>query len=682
LCEVVTENPKFSVAFSNRTPVINRLMCGITGFFSSRSGRVPDIKMAVCRMTEALLHRGPDSAGIWVDPVAGLALGHRRLAIVDLSPAGSQPMHSESARYVIVLNGEVYNFRDLRLQLETRGHVFRGGSDTEVMLAAVEEWGVMGAVPHFNGMFAFALWDRLEQILYLGRDRMGEKPLYYTMAGNVFLFGSELKALLAYPGFQTSVDRNALALYLRHNYVPAPYSIYKGVQKLSPGHILSFRPESGIKITAYWSLKEVARRGVESTLTCGSEEALAQLEELLRDAVRLQMVADVPLGAFLSGGIDSSTIVGMMQAQSNRPVRTFSIGFEDERFDEAKFARAVAARLGTSHTELYVTPQEAIAVIPELPKIYDEPFADSSQIPTYLVSRLARESVTVSLSGDGGDELFGGYRIYQSAAGVYRSLCRIPLPRLMAWMAEIVAATGWLDGWKVGDGKHVGAGILGQRLRNAAQVLRLGSKEELYRFMMSQWRDPAILVEGAEEPPSAFTNPDCFVPFPDILRTMQYIDMISYLPDDILVKVDRAAMAVGLESRVPLLDYRLIEFAWRIPLSMKLQNGEGKWLLRNLGYRYVPRELLDRPKKGFSVPVDAWICGPLREWAEALLNETDLRNEGLNPAPIRKVWQDHVGGIRNSNAMLWDILMYQAWRHAHQESNDSHLNAVDRQLLA
>lgn len=648
-------------------------MCGITGFFTSGNQDATEMNVTVRRMATTLIHRGPDGGGVWIDAAAGIALGHRRLAIVDLSPTGRQPMLSESGRYVIALNGEIYNFRELRPQLEAKGHSFRGTSDTEVMLAAFEEWGVLESVPRFNGMFAFAVWDRVARTLYLSRDRMGEKPLYYGYAGDTFLFGSELKALARHPKFQRKVNRDAVAVYLRHNYIPAPYSIYQGISKLSPGCSLELRPESGPVIRPYWSLQEAAMRGCASPLTCSDQEAADQLDELLRDAVRLQMVADVPLGAFLSGGIDSSTIVGLMQAQSSRPVKTFTIGFNEEQFDEARYAKAVARRLGTDHTELYVTPQEAMAVIPKLPWFYDEPFADSSQIPTYLVSQLARQSVTVSLSGDGGDELFGGYRIYASVMAVNNLMRWLPSPlrRPAAWAMETAVKTGVLNGWKVSDGKYVGAGLLTNRLMNMAEVLRLRTREELYRHMMSQWRTAARLVEGAQEPPTAFTDPARRSKLPHLLQTMEYIDMGSYLPDDILVKVDRAAMALSLESRVPLLDYRVVEFAWRVPVPMKMREGQGKWLLRQVAHRYVPRELLERPKKGFAVPVDRWICGPMREWAEALLEETRLRNEGMfDPVPIRKIWSEHLAGIRNSNSLLWDILMYQAWQEAQRSEFD------------
>jgi asparagine synthase (glutamine-hydrolysing) len=648
-------------------------MCGITGFFTSGNQDATSMHATVRRMAGTLVHRGPDDGGVWIDAASGIALGHRRLAIVDLSPAGRQPMLSESGRYVIVLNGEIYNFRGLRQQLQVRGHRFRGTSDTEVMLAAFEEWGVLESVPRFNGMFAFAVWDRVAHTLYLARDRMGEKPLYYGYAGDTFLFGSELKALSRHPKFEGRIDRDAVSVYLRHNYIPAPYSIYQGISKLSPGCSLELHAGSEPAIRPYWSLREAAGDGSASPLTCNAQEAADQLDELLRDAVRLQMVADVPLGAFLSGGIDSSTIVGIMQAQSSRPVKTFTIGFDEEQFDEAGYAKAVARHLGTDHTELYVTPREAMAVIPKLPLFYDEPFADSSQIPTYLVSQLARQSVTVSLSGDGGDELFGGYRIYASVLGANKFLHRLPLAlrRPAAWTLETAVKTGVLNGWKVSDGKYVGAGLLTDRARNLAELLRVRSREELYRYMMSQWRTATRLVEGAQEPPTAFTDPARRLKLPHMLQTMEYIDMGSYLPDDILVKVDRAAMALSLETRVPLLDYRVVEFSWRIPVSMKIREGQGKWLLRQVAYRYVPRELLERPKKGFAVPVDRWICGPLREWAESLLDETRLRNEGMfDPVPIRKIWTEHLSGTRNSNSLVWDILMYQAWQEAQQSGAD------------
>lgn len=643
-------------------------MCGITGFLQSGGQNALELKITVRQMADRLLHRGPDAGGLWVDASCGIALGHRRLAIVDLSPTGQQPMISASGRYVIILNGEIYNFRELRSQLETMGHRFRGTSDTEVMLSAFEQWGVADSTPRFNGMFAFAVWDRVARLLHLGRDRLGEKPLYFGHAGDVFLFASELKALVCHPKFRPVIDRDIIPLYLRHNYIPAPYSIYRGIKKLSPGCLLTIGADSETTISRYWSLKEVAARGIESPMTCTPEAAAEQLDELIRDAVKLQMVADVPLGAFLSGGIDSSTIVGSMQAQSSRPVKTFTIGFNEESFDEARYAKQVAQHLGTEHTELYVTPQEAMAVIPKLPCIYDEPFADSSQIPTFLVSQLARQSVTVSLSGDGGDELFGGYRIYSSVLGVNKRLTWLPsaLRKTAAWAMEKAIRTGLLDGIRVKDGKYVGAGFLVDRLSKLARVLRFRSREELYLYMMSQWQTPSELVQGAKEPLTAFTDPERRFAFPSLLQTMQYIDMDSFLPDDILVKVDRAAMAVSLETRVPLLDYRVVEFAWRTPVMMKLHDNQGKWLLRKVAYRYVPRQLLERPKKGFSVPIDQWICGPLRDWAESLLDESRLRNDGLfDPAPIRAIWRDHLAGTRNSNSLLWDILSYQAWQESH-----------------
>jgi len=654
-------------------------MCGIAGFFRLDAHNAAEMRAAIRQMTDALIHRGPDSWGIWLDEAAGIALGHRRLAIMDLSPTGEQPMISHSRRYVIVFNGEIYNFRELRLRLEAKGCSFRGTSDTEVVLAAFDAWGVSEAVGYFNGMFAFAVWDLVDHKLYLSRDRMGEKPLYYGYAGGTFLFGSELKALARHPAFQRVINRDAVAVYLRHNYIPAPLSIYQGIRKLPPACILSLRPHSGPSISRYWSLKEVAERGCDSPLTCSPQEAVERLEELLRDAIRMQMVADVPLGAFLSGGIDSSTVVGLMQAQNSRPVRTFTIGFNEEQFDESKYAKAVARHLGTEHTEMYVTPQEAMAVIPKLPRLYDEPFADSSQIPTYLVALLARQAVTVSLSGDGGDELFGGYRIYRSALAVNRLLRLVPsvLRSPTAWAIEAAVKTGLMDGWKVKDGKYVGAGRMSHRISNVAKLLRLRTREELYRYLMSQWRTPSAVVEGAQEPPTVFTDPAINATLPHLLQTMEYVDMNSYLPDDILVKVDRAAMAVSLESRVPLLDYRVVEFSWRTPVSMKLHGDQGKWLLRQVAYRYVPRELLERPKKGFSVPVGAWIRGPLREWAEALLDPVRLQNEGMfNFKPIRHIWDEHLTGIKNHDSLLWDILMYQAW----QESQPSQLGISKSRL--
>jgi asparagine synthase (glutamine-hydrolysing) len=646
-------------------------MCGIAGFWSGEGAPGAELEALGRRMGMALSHRGPDGSGEWAEPEAGLLLAHRRLSILDLSPEGAQPMVSGSGRYVMSFNGEVYNFGELRRELEQGGARFRGHSDTEVMLAAFDAWGVQPAVRRFVGMFAFALWDRRERTLSLVRDRLGIKPLFYGWCGRTLLFGSELKALTAHPAFSAGVDRGALALLLRHDCVPAPYSIYQGIFKLPPGTVLTLRSaaERNAEPAAFWSAREVAERGAANPFGGSDQEAVDELDGLLREAVRLRMIADVPLGAFLSGGVDSSTVVALMQAQSERPVRTFSVGFHDEGYDEAGQARAVAAHLGTDHTELYVSPQDALAVVPRLPEMFDEPFADSSQIPTFLVSRLARQQVTVSLSGDGGDELFGGYNRHVWGPRVWRRMAPLPLPLRRAAARALTARTP--ESWDrlYGRAERVLPAALRQRtpgykLHKLAGVLGSGSAEEMYRRLASHWRNPPAVVPGAVEPPTALTDSSRWAAVPGVAETMMFLDLVTYLPDDILTKVDRASMAVSLEARVPLLDHRVVEFAWRLPLRMKLREGEGKWVLRRVLDRYVPRELVERPKMGFAVPLAAWLRGPLRDWAEALLDPRVLRTGGFfDPAPVRKAWAEHLSGADRGEA-LWDVLMFQAWLQA------------------
>lgn len=647
-------------------------MCGITGFFGSvRRKKADELSITVARMAATLHHRGPDDGGVWVDAETGIALGHRRLSIVDLSPEGHQPMLSAGGRYVIVYNGEVYNFMDLRRRLESQGCRFRGHSDTEVMLAAIEQWGLEEAVRRFVGMFAFALWDRKEHVLHLVRDRLGIKPLYYGWMGKTLLFGSELKALRAHPDFEGRIDRNALALFLRHNYIPAPYCIYQGIYKLPPGCMLSINGYSTPMPVPYWSAREVVQRGSADHFDGSEDEAADQLEILLTEAVRLRMVADVPLGAFLSGGVDSSTVVALMQAQSQRPVETFTIGFYEDEYNEAEDAKAVARHLGTDHTELYVTPEEAMAVIPRLPVLYDEPFADSSQIPTFLVSQLARRHVTVSLSGDGGDELFAGYNRYFWCRSIWRKIGWMPgtLKKAAAGGLKALTPQSWEFLFKrLGPvlPERVKQRNPGDKLHKLAEVLVADRPEVMYLNLASHWKDPASLVPGAIEPATALNDPGQWADLHDFTGRMMYLDLVTYLPDDILTKVDRASMGVSLEARVPLLDHRVVEFAWRLPLAMKIRNGQGKWLLRRVLYRYVPHELIERPKMGFGVPIDRWLRGPLKEWANDLLDAGRLKREGfLNPDPITRIWREHLNGERNWQYYLWDILMFQAWHNYH-----------------
>lgn len=629
-------------------------MCGITGFLGSTDAAS---LAALEAMTRALAHRGPDDADMWLDREAGIALGHRRLSIVDLSPEGRQPMHSQSGRYVIVFNGEIYNFKDLKDELAARGHRFRGHSDTEVLLAGIDAWGLESTLERSNGMFAFALWDRTERVLHLARDRIGKKPLYYGWAGKTLVFGSELKALFAFPEFAPEVDRDSLTLFLRHNYVPAPWSILRGVFKLLPGTFLSLRltdSQNGaashdpFRCRRYWDSQRLLSAALADPLRTSEAATVEQLDSLLRDAVRLRMYADVPLGAFLSGGTDSSTTVALMQAQSSRRVQTFSIGFHDPRHDEAELARAVAQHLGTDHTELYVTGEDALEVIPELPRMFDEPFADSSQIPTYLVAKLARQSVTVALSGDGGDELFFGYGRYQRALKVWAWLQRTPRP-LRAGLARTL-------------GGHTGREGRTSKLAQLASELSASSIVDVYRDRVSKWRFPQTVVPGACEHLTPFTDSAAQAFAGDDAHQLMYLDLVTYLPEDILTKVDRATMAVSLEARAPLLDYRVVELAFRIPLELKQRGSEQKWILKQLLRKYLPDSLVFRAKKGFGAPVGDWLKGPLKDWASDLLNPERLRRDGhFDAARVSDIWSEFLAGERKWHTHLWNVLMFQAW---------------------
>ncbi|MBI3543286.1 MAG: asparagine synthase (glutamine-hydrolyzing) [Deltaproteobacteria bacterium] len=644
-------------------------MCGISGFLEAGPGAANAALEAVVRsMALAIAHRGPDDAGAWADASAGVALGHRRLSILDLSPEGHQPMVSRDERFVVVFNGEIYNFAALRAELEQLGHRFRGHSDTEVMLAAFSQWGCEPSLRRFAGMFAFALWDREARLLHLARDRLGEKPLYYGWCGATLVFGSELRALEKHPAFRREpdqIDRGALALLLRYNCIPAPHTIYKNVRKLPPGALLTFRAESASSEAtrwpapaAYWSAVDVASRGAADPLKLSDAAARDELDKTLRHVVGEQMVADVDLGAFLSGGVDSSTIVALMQAQSKRPVKTFTIGFSEEGYDEAAHAREVARHLGTEHTELYVGARELLDVVPRLATMYDEPFSDSSQIPTFLVSQLARKHVTVSLSGDGGDEIFAGYNRYLWAPRIWRRMRPVPRPL----RAAVAAAMRALPEPVLRAALALASPLLPamrlpmDKIHKALDVLDCASMEEIYLRLRSHLRDPASVVLGATEPASPS------FPVRADLRGLQCLDALTYLPDDILAKVDRAAMAVSLESRVPFLDHRVVELAWRLPEHQRVRDGQGKWLLRQVLYQYVPRELVERPKAGFAVPVGAWLRNELRDWAEAQLSETRLRNEGFFDAGlVRARWDEHLSGRRDWQYHLWDVLMFQAW---------------------
>lgn len=645
-------------------------MCGITGFWNKHSQSAVDSEGLIRKMTSTLSHRGPDDAGIWKDREKGLALGHQRLAIQDLSPAGTQPMHSNSGRYTVVYNGEIYNANQLREELSKASlvrQVWKGHSDTEVLLASVETWGLKSAVSRFVGMFAFALWDKDERVLHLVRDRLGIKPLYYGQSKNTFLFGSELKALKEHPDFESEIDRNALALYFRHNYIPAPYTIYQKFKKLEPGKILTLRgADSPLKLTTYWDAWERINEARSNPFCESYESAVKELEDLLSDSIKSRMLSDVPLGAFLSGGIDSSLVVALMQKQSSQPVRTFSIGFEDTGYDEAPFAKEVANHIGTDHTELYVTPKQAQEVIPRLATIYDEPFSDSSQIPTYLVSELTKKHVTVALSGDGGDELFSGYSRYRLADMTWNRIRKLPrcLKSPLQHLLGAIPEQALNHLYKPFSPFMPGSLRLrnpGKNLHLLAELMRTSDERKLYHTMISDFKDPSRIVPGVVEPPSKLTQslqPEGLT----FNEWMMAQDLVSYLPDDILTKVDRASMAVSLEARVPLLDHRVVEFSWGLPLEWKCNGSESKIILKDLLYKYVPKKLLDRPKVGFGVPIDHWLRGPLREWSESLIDEGRLQQEGFLDAKfVRLMWDEHLAKKRNWQGQLWSVLMFQAW---------------------
>ena len=622
-------------------------MCGIAGFWTLCASPDDELRQRGERMAGTLYHRGPDDGGIWLDCAPGIVLASRRLAILDLSPAGRMPMVSHCGRYVIAFNGEIYNCQDIRTVLEREGHRFIGHSDTEVLVNAWAAWGAARTLDQLNGMFAFAVWDRQERSLTMARDRLGEKPLYYSRCGRSLVFGSELKALRAHPEFAHGLDRKSVALLLRFGYVPAPHSVHEGVYKLPAGHYVTIRAADEEPTSApYWNAKAVVESRMQESAGLTFNDATDALEELLRDSIRLRMLADVPVGAFLSGGIDSTLVVALMQAQRSNPVKTFTIGFDEQSHDESNYAEAIAAHLGTEHTTARVSSREATEVIQSLPQIYDEPFADPSQIPTFLVSRLARSRVTVSLSGDGGDELFGGYHEY--VLGVQRwNVLRHLVPLARSFKLQRVGIPG--------IGRH-------GRFARAQPFLELETPEAVHHYHVSGWKQPQTVVTDTIEHPTAFTRPSSWIDGVNDAARMMYLDMITYLPEDILTKLDRASMAVSLEARVPILDHRVVEFAWRLPISFKISQRQGKRILRNIVARHVPTELFERPKMGFGFPLADWLRGPLRCWAEDLLSERTIRRRGvLNPAPIRQAWIDHLCGAKNRSTELWSVLMLQAW---------------------
>lgn len=622
-------------------------MCGLAGFININK-KGTDINNVLISMADVLYRRGPDGTGTWYDSEAGIGLVHTRLAIIDLSSAGHQPMSSLCGRYVISFNGEIYNHLELRKLLQKDKEIqWRGHSDTETLLSCFSFWGIEKTLQSCVGMFSIALWDKLENKLTLARDRVGEKPLYWGWQNDTLLFGSELKALKVHPDFSADINRDALCLLMRHSYIPAPHTIYAGIYKLMPGHYITFSAggtNQHVASTAYWSMNDVIEAGLSNPFEGSQSECTDRLEEIISASIRDQMLSDVPLGAFLSGGVDSSLIVSLMQKFSSIPVKTFAIGFEDERFDEAPYAAAVARHLGTDHTDMYVSEKDILELIPSLPDIYCEPFADSSQLPTIMVSKMARQHVTVALSGDAGDELFGGYTPYQFTPRYWSSVKRIPL-----------ALRGFIA-------KNAQSLPLPQKLQKLATCLDAASREAFYLKIISHWQLPESVVLKGCEPYTAFNNPELWPKTDNFVEWMMATDALVYMTDDILVKVDRAAMYSSLETRVPLLDHRVIEFAWQMPFDSKIRNGTGKLPLRDILYRYVPREMIERPKKGFSVPLANWLRGPLRDWAEFLLNEERLDREGyFNASVIRSRWEKHLTGKKDYSRQLWNVLMFQAW---------------------
>lgn len=636
-------------------------MCGLAGFLHSHYN-IEYSTAIIAGMIEGIKHRGPDNASIWLNQEDSIVFGHCRLAITDLSASGQQPMHSANERYVIIYNGEIYNFRELKKQLQAKHYLFAGNSDTEVILSLTMEYGIEEALKRMSGMFAFALWDKKEKLLHLARDRIGEKPLYYGLINGSFVFGSELKAICLYPGFQRKIDPKNLALFLQYGYIPAPYSIYEAIYKLTPGTFLSISPATFPSLPspkAYWSATQVLHDSLTSPLRLTDEEAIAQTDALLNELVKNCMISEVPIGAFLSGGIDSSLVAALMQANSGTAIKTFTIGFSEQGYNEASYAKTIANYLKTDHTEIYIDSSQSLEIIAKLPHIYDEPFADSSAIPTFLISHFSKQQVSVCLSGDGGDELFGGYNRYLLGKRLWRNIGWLPYPLRLGLQKCLFAMSPKAYQQLF---KFTRLATTGHKLHQLATLLEAKTTEQFYHRLISQWPNANQLLRMAvsELPPTKVSlyQLDAL----DLIEQMMITDTLSYLPDNIMVKVDRAGMAVSLENRSPYLNHQLIEFLWKLPLNMKIRHRKSKWLLRQVLNKYIPAELFDRPKMGFSVPLAQWLRGPLREWAQSLLNKNRLEEQGfLRTEPILQKWQEHLSGKRNWQYQLWTVLMLQAW---------------------
>jgi len=647
-------------------------MCGFVGFILS-GNKGQDMTNVISDMTQSIEHRGPDGKGVWTDKNLGIALGHRRLSIIDTSVLAAQPMESHSKRYVITYNGEIYNFKELRKKLIKCGVLFKSQSDTEVLLSAIENWGIEESLKSAVGMFAFALWDKQEKILTLARDRIGEKPLYYGFQNDDFIFGSELKALKIHPNWAGEINRNSIALQMQYSYIPAPHSIYKDIFKLTPGSYIQFNTRTKLldKPKKYWSLKGAYEEGIKNQYNYSNSSAVSSLDKLLNQTIKEKMISDVPLGAFLSGGIDSTTLVSLMQFNSNKKIKTFSIGFFEENYNEAHYAKKIANYLKTDHTELYVTNRQVMDVIPKLPYIYDEPFSDSSQIPTFLVSKMAGESVKVAISGDGGDELFAGYNRYSYGQRLWNKSSKVP-GYIQSSMAKFIL-NYQISSWDKLGGVYnfffpEKISRIGEKLHKLANILPVTSQEDLYLSFISSWKGPADLVIGSKDVPTVIDSFDKHLDCDSFATKMMYLDSITYLPDDILCKVDRASMYSGLEVRSPFLDHRIVEFSAHLPMKQKIYNGHGKWLLRQVLYNYIPKSLVDNPKMGFSIPIGIWLRGPLRDWAEGLLNSDRLKKEGyLNADLVQEKWNEHLSGKRDWQNLLWNILMFQAWLDSNQK---------------